>query len=118
MVSGYKNDGANTSLLPAPVEPSMRLTDSVRAKFELRESVRAKIGIREVGRGKFFGGSDDKNRTAGPCPRNYISSEKFLKSRNFPPSPAGARSTPLNQPSAEEKPHNLALLRNLLSFPH
>jgi hypothetical protein len=118
MVSGYKNDGANTSLLPAPVEPSMRLTDSVRAKFELRESVRAKIGIREVGRGKFFGGSDDKNRTAGPCPRNYISSEKFLKSRNFPPSPAGARSTPLNQPSAEEKPHNLALLGNLLSFPH
>ena len=32
------------------------------------------------------------------------SSEKFLKSKNFPPSPAGARSTPLNQPSAEEKP--------------
>ena len=47
MVSGYKSDGANTSLLPAPVEPFMRLTDSVRAKFELRESVRAKIEIRE-----------------------------------------------------------------------
>ena len=105
MVSGYKNDGANTSLLPAPVEPSMRLTDSVRAKFELRESVRAKIGIREVGRGKFFGGSDDKNRTAGPCPRNYISSEKFLKSKNFPPSPAGARLRPAYGPENQDSVH-------------
>ena len=28
--------------------------------------------------------------------RNYIASEKFLKSKNFPPSPPGARLTPLN----------------------
>ena len=27
---------------------------------------------------------------------NYISFEKFLKSKNFPPSPPGARLTPLN----------------------
>ena len=48
---------------------------------------------------------------------NYISFEKFLKSKNFPPSPAGARSTPLNQPSAEENHTTAAMLRGNQPYP-